>query len=233
MRYKYLLILFFFLCLHTFSVKAQENVYTDTLSLSYDIEKVVNYQNNSKFDYNSQLIQQDHSLWTIFMEWIGKLLSKIFGSQFAENYTQPILIAVFVIIILLVLFFIYRKRPELFFRERKKKKGAYLEEEETIHDVDFEEEIINSLRSNNYKLATRLTYLQTLKYLNDGSYISWQPYKTPTEYIYEMKKADCKDEFRQLTNHFLRIRYGNFEATQKTYETVRELQNKIVKGGQS
>lgn len=231
MRYKYLLILLSFLCLHIVSVKAQESMHTDTISLSYDIEKIVSYQNNSKFDYNSQLIQQQKSLWAIFMEWIGKLLEKIFGSKFAENYTEPILIAVFVIIVLLILFFIYRKRPELFFRERKKKKGAYVEEEETIHDVDFEEEIIYSLRTNNYKLATRLTYLQTLKYLNDSSYISWQPYKTPTEYIYEMKKADCKDEFRHLTNHFLRIRYGNFEATKETYETVRELQNKIVEGG--
>ena len=50
--------------------------------------------------------------------------------------------------------------------------------------------------------------LQTLKRLSDEKRIDWQPYKTPAQYINEVRMP----VFRQLTNHFLRVRYGNFEV---------------------
>ncbi|MBS5638608.1 MAG: DUF4129 domain-containing protein, partial [Bacteroides sp.] len=37
--------------------------------------------------------------------------------------------------------------------------------------------------------------------------------------------------FRQLTNHFLRVRYGNFEATEELFRTMQVLQEEIEKGG--
>ena len=39
--------------------------------------------------------------------------------------------------------------------------------------------------------------------------------------------------FRQLTNHFLRVRYGNFEATEELFRTMQTLQEEIEKGGVS
>lgn len=227
---KYLLILFSFVCLCSPSTKAQEKVYADTLS--YDTAKINGYKQNSRFDYNSQLIIQEFNLWQIIDRWLERGLSKIFGNKFARKYTEPILIGIFVLIILLVIYFIYRKRPELFFRESKKKLIAN-PEEETIYDVDFDSEITNSLRTNDYKLAVRLLYLQTLKHLNDKGIIDWQPFKTPTEYLYEAKKVETKKEFRILTDYFLRIRYGNFEATEQTYRTVKHLQEVIRKGGKA
>ena len=59
----------------------------------------------------------------------------------------------------------------------------------------------------------RLLYLQTLKQLSDAERIDWQLYKTPTQYLNEVRLP----AFRQLTNHFLRVRYGNFEATEELF----------------
>jgi len=87
------------------------------------------------------------------------------------------------------------------------------------------------LSRKDYQLAVRLVYLQTLKHLSDFRCIDWQTYKTPTEYLYEMKRKGVSDDFRQLTNRFLMVRYGNFEATESTYETVKNLQQIIWKGG--
>ena len=85
--------------------------------------------------------------------------------------------------------------------------------EDTIYGVDFAERIADALARTDYREAVRLLYLQTLKQLSDGKRIDWQLYKTPTQYIYEVRLP----AFRQMTNHFLRVRYGNFEATETLF----------------
>jgi hypothetical protein len=40
-----------------------------------------------------------------------------------------------------------------------------------------------------------------------------------------------KPAFRQLTNHFLHVRYGNFKATREVYDAMHDLQGKLGKGG--
>ena len=66
------------------------------------------------------------------------------------------------------------------------------------------------MASQNYREAARLIYLQKLRELSDANRIEWRLYKTPTQYTRE----ETSDNFRKLTNHFLRIRYGNFNATE-------------------
>ena len=61
----------------------------------------------------------------------------------------------------------------------------------------------------------------------DEKRIDWQLYKTPTQYVYEVRMP----AFRQLTNHFLRVRYGNFEATEALFHVMQSLQEEVKKGG--
>lgn len=200
---------------------------TDTLL--YDTAKIARYQADSHFDYNSQLVHKNFNLYEIVINWFRELMQRFFGSVIADKYSGTILAVFFVLFILLLIFVVYKKRPELFYREKKFMK--YNVEEETIYGVDFDSEINNALSRKDYQLAVRLVYLQTLKHLSDFRCIDWQTYKTPTEYLYEMKRKGVSDEFRQLTNRFLMVRYGNFEATESTYETVKNLQQIIWKGG--
>lgn len=200
---------------------------TDTLL--YDTAKIARYQADSHFDYNSQLVHKNFNLYEIVINWFRELMQRFFGSVIADKYSGTILAVVFVLFILLLIFVVYKKRPELFYREKKFMK--YNVAEETIYGVDFNSEINNALSRKDYQLAVRLVYLQTLKHLSDFRCIDWQTYKTPTEYLYEMKRKELNDEFRQLTNRFLMVRYGNFEATESTYETVKNLQQIIWKGG--
>ena len=98
-----------------------------------------------------------------------------------------------------------------------------------ISGVDFPGGIAEALSRQNYREAVRLLYLQTLKQLSDAERIDWQLYKTPTQYINEVRLP----AFRQLTNHFLRVRYGNFEATEELFRVMQALQEEIGKGGVS
>ena len=100
----------------------------------------------------------------------------------------------------------------------------YAVEEDTIYGVDFARGIADALSRSDYREAVRLLYLQTLKQLSDEKRIDWQLYKTPTQYVYEVRMP----AFRQLTNHFLRVRYGNFEAL---FHVMQSLQEEVKKGG--
>lgn len=106
-----------------------------------------------------------------------------------------------------------------------KNKLPYEVEEDTIYGVDFSGGIADALSRSDYREAVRLLYLQTLKRLSDEKRIDWQPYKTPTQYINEVRMP----VFRQLTNHFLRVRYGNFEATEELFNSMKSLQEEIGK----
>ena len=103
----------------------------------------------------------------------------------------------------------------------------YAVEEDTIYGVDFARGIADALSRSDYREAVRLLYLQTLKQLSDEKRIDWQLYKTPTQYVYEVRMP----AFRQLTNHFLRVRYGNFEAMEALFHVMQSLQEEMKKGG--
>ncbi len=51
------------------------------------------------------------------------------------------------------------------------------------------------------------------------------------EYIYEVKQEMLRTPFRNLTHGFLRVRYGNFPASESLFEELAALQTQIRKGG--
>lgn len=157
------------------------------------------------------------------MDWIWQkimeFLNDVFGEITGNHITTPLIIMAGLSLIGLVLWFLYKKRPELFLRNAKRR--MYEEEEgDTIYGIDFDKEIRLATQQGDYRGAVRWVYLQTLRYLSDTHQIDWQLYKTPTQYEYE-----CREEsFRELTNHFLRVRYGHFEADASLLDEMCRLQ---------
>ena len=78
-----------------------------------------------------------------------------------------------------------------------------------------------------YAAEPLLLNVEMCDFIHDAERIDWQLYKTPTQYIYEVRLP----AFRQMTNHFLRVRYGNFEATEELFREMQALQEEIEKGG--
>ena len=186
-------------------------------TLVCDTVQIAKWQSNPAYDYNRELITPEINVFEWLSRRFGELLQKIFGSRFAEEYSGLILICLAIVILLLIIWFLY------------KNKLPYEVEEDTIYGVDFPGGIADALFRSDYREAVRLLYLQTLKRLSDEKRIDWQPYKTPTQYINEVRIP----VFRQLTNHFLRVRYGNFEATRELFDSMKSLQEEIGKGGNS
>ena len=199
-------------------------------TIIYDSAKIAEYQADKRFDYNSQLGVPEFNLWELIIRWLSQLLGRFFENDTAEGIARWLLIAFFVIVVLLLIYFIYKKRPELFLRE-KKPLLPYEVEEENIYRIDFESELAAALSSADFRTAIRIVYLQTLRYISDKQWIDWQIYKTPTEYIYELKPVELKPPFRDFTNRFLQVRYGNFKATRELFDSMCALRDEFKKGG--
>ena len=124
------------------------------------------------------------------------------------------------------MWFVYKKRPELFMRARKSTL-PYTVGEDTIYGVDFAERIADALARTDYREAVGLLYLPRRKQLSDGQLIDLQLFKTPPHSSYEVRLSACS----QMTNHFQRVRYGTFEATETLFHAMRDLQKEVEKGG--
>lgn len=191
-------------------------------TLSCDTAQLHAWQSDATCDYQRELVAWQPSLWDWFTAQLNDILSDILGSKAANAIGTPLLVGLGAAFLLFVVWFVYRTRPELFLRNRRK--TVEEPEVETIYGVDFDAVIRQAVANGDYRQAVRNVYLQTLRALSDQSLIDWMPYKTPSQYVREYGS----DEFRQLTNYFLRVRYGNFEATPSTYDSVCRLQSSVI-----
>jgi len=98
---------------------------------------------------------------------------------------------------------------------------GYGVESENIHAIDFNEEIADALARQQYRLALRLHYLQTLKRLSDAGFIDWQPNKTNRTYIGELHPERLRPDFERLTTQFEVVWYGNLSLDATQFEMAR------------
>lgn len=192
----------------------------DTLQL--DSTQLAVFQRDSRFDYDRELVGGSQNL----LEWltvvISEWLEETFNVLVDNDVVYYSLIGLGVLLVLFLSWLVWKKNPRLFMRKEDEPLD-YDVQEDTIYGVDFEAGIREALSRQDYRQAVRLLYLQTLKQLSDAGHIDWQPSKTPSQYVREYgHKA-----FAELSNHFVRVRYGNFEATEELFQVMKELQQTL------
>ncbi len=204
-------------------------------TLTADQDRLFYWQSDPAFDYNAEFaVSAPDDRGNILVEWLFDIISAflrlIFGKPVSMSATHMVLVGCLVLFVALLIWFLYKRRDRWigFFRVSP---VPYEVTADTIYGVDFDTDIRQAISQGNYKEAVRLVYLQTLRNLSDRELIFWELYKTPTEYIYELKEEDLRIPFRQLTNRFLEVRYGNFQATQRTYDQVSALRDRMVSEG--
>lgn len=191
-------------------------------TLIYDTAKVAVWQSNPAYDYDRDIAASNSSITEWLWQMFYGFLEKLFGSSFAALFGVYIFILLIILVVGLIVFIIYQRRPDLF-SKNKNKKLQQDEDIDTIYGINFDSKIAEALRHSNYYEASRLLYLQTLQQLNESGQIIWQFYKTPTQYIYEYNKP----AFKEITTHFLKIRYGNFEATEGVFNSMKTCKAEI------
>ena len=191
-------------------------------TLRADTAQIALWLSDPSFQYNRELVSPEDTFGDWLLRVVGEWLNGLFNSRIAEVYTERVLIALAVCFFLLIFWLVYRHHLSLFVRSPKVAMD-YEVEEDTIYGVDFDSAIQQALGRSDYREAVRLLYLQTLKLLSDAGRIDWQLYKTPTQYLNECRLP----AFRLLTNEFLRVRYGHFEASDSLIRQLKSLQAEI------
>ena len=184
-------------------------------TLVCDTARIAAWQQDPAFDYNRELIEPQQNILQWIIEMILGFFGKAIESALEKDVSWYFIVLGCVALLVLAGWLIYKYKPGIFRRDKKGRLDYELEDD-TIYGIDFDVAISEALARKDYREAVRLKYLQTLKSLTDSGLIDWQLHKTPTQYTYEFDN----DNFLRMTRHFLRIRYGNFEATPAIYEDM-------------
>jgi hypothetical protein len=203
----------------------------DTLVI--DSVQIAKWQSQPDFDYNRELVEGGMTFSEWLMQKINELLGDLLGQMWGNSLVSWSLAILGLSVLVIIGLYVWRHNPQLF-----QGKGSLQPDEDgtedTIYGVDFENTISQAVDREDWREAIRLRYLQTLKALSDNGQIDWQPYKTPMQYVQELNKSfqtsPGKGSFRALTAHFLRVRYGNFPATQELYTEVCDLRKEVNHG---
>ena len=194
-------------------------------TLSCDSALLHQYRADEAYNYARELQAPELDWWDWLMSKIGEFLSDLFSIQGKGDFRIVIYIVIALAFIALIAFILYRYQFKLFGRAGKVTNEN--DEEDNIYGVDFDAVYAKAMAQKDYYKAVRIVYLRTLRWLSDGNKISWQLYKTPTQYTHEFLSA----EFQRMTTVFMRVRYGNYEVSEELVRLMTDLESQIKKGG--
>ena len=75
-------------------------------TLVCDTTQLAVWQSDPAYDYGRELMAPDINVFEWFNRWFGKILQKIFGSHFAEEYSELILIGIAILLLILIIWFV-------------------------------------------------------------------------------------------------------------------------------
>ena len=92
----------------------------------------------------------------------------------------------------------------------KKIAESLVYKDEDIHETDIEALLSKALTNKEYRLAIRYYYLLILKGLSHKKVIDYHKDKTNSEYLFEIKSNDLRDQFSHLSYIYAYVWYGEF-----------------------
>ena len=113
----------------------------------------------------------------------------------------------------------------LFAKKDKKISGKTaiydLEEiEENLLETELDGSIQKAIDDGNYALAIRLYYLSIIRELSLAKKLDWKKEKTNFQYLKELNNHPLKDSFKNATNVFERIWYGEEELPADRFRAI-------------
>jgi hypothetical protein len=159
----------------------------------------------------------------------GSSKSKTFSipSSSSNNFLNsfPIKIFFWLIAIFFIGFILYKLffKGGLFTRGNIKtdREPAYEESEKLSEYSAYNELIYEAESKNDFNLAVRYLYLQSLKKLSDRELILFAPDKTNKFYVQELAGQSYQPEFANLTLNYEYTWYGRFSINPYRYQKIK------------
>lgn len=143
--------------------------------------------------------------------------------RLSSSLTWIIVILILLTIAAFVFYILYKKGAF-----DKKVKIAEEEEEQPVDELaiegrDLADELETARLAADWPACVRLIYLKSLKHLCDCGILVWNAEKTPAEYSLEAHILP----FSQLSNLFMRVRYGLYEVGSDDYSEAEALSEQV------
>ncbi len=188
---------------------------------AFSAKNLSEYKNRREFQYES-VHEPPQSLWDRFRNWINSLIVRLFSKLGSGSLVTWVFAIGAIAVIVFFIIKISGMGDGGFFKKRSSKGLEYTVGTEDIHSMNFEEAIQQAVDDKNFRLAVRLLYLQSLKYLADNRKINWQLNKTNHHYLRELYGTSHHPEFARLTRQFERNWYGNIPVADLEFGTLRQ-----------
>jgi hypothetical protein len=150
--------------------------------------------------------------------WLMRLLARIFNFEATQRgleITSVIIKILYFLALAALIFLIVRAimKKEGYWIFSKKQANAEIlsgDIETKLLETDFDALIKKAINDQNFNLATRYYYLKTLKVLSEKGIIEWDPDKTNSDYMYEIKDKELQNQFRYISYIYNYCWYGEF-----------------------
>ena len=225
------------------TIKTEKSTFTEK-DIFIDNEKIIEHKfkdnlgrkyQDSDFQYEEKTIEKNW--WDRFQEWLAGIFRNIFN--FTSNEASMTLVAYFIkflailiiaIVVYLIVKSILNKEGKWIFGKNSDKKVInYSDVEKNLQLIDFEKLINQTLISGEKRLTIRYYYLWLLKKMSTNEIIVWDLEKTNSDYLYEIKDAELKEDFVYLSYLYEYIWYGEFEISEITFEKAKTAFEKVIK----
>lgn len=147
-------------------------------------------------------------------------LDKLAKQKWFRNLLWVIIVSGFVAVLI---WFIVSSDIQLF-----KRRSVAIEKHEeddlvnqSIFDINYDQEINKAMASQNYRLAIRLLYLQTLKRLAEENIIQYKQERTNSDYVMQLYNTGYYKDFFRLTRHFEYAWYGQFPVAPTSFDIIK------------
>lgn len=178
------------------------------------------YRQDDDFNYNQQRAA-GISMWDRFWYWVFESIGKVGNDKFWSVFFKILLwgLCIFAAVYI-ILKSTGMDKLSLFMGNKKSEALDYLVTEEDIYAINFSAAIDKALQERNYRLATRLLYLHTLRTLADRELITWKLSKTNNVYVYELRGTPLYDAFAYLTRAYEYAWYGEFPLQESIFKEL-------------
>lgn len=189
---------------------AQKHLKRDTSPVvvrSFDYNELQELKKDKDFQYNS-VPEPSKSLWERFWDWVWWRVHEVMRTKSGRKTVWTVLIAAGIAAIVFFVIKVMGMSDGGLFARAGGSGLPYTAGAEDINSISFEDAIKEAIENGNFRLATRLLYLQSLKLLSDKGYIQWHFNKTNSDYILEVNGRPWQSLFKRLTYSFEYTWYG-------------------------
>jgi hypothetical protein len=143
-------------------------------------------------------------------------------------------IRIFIIVLLGVacIFAVLYRSDFSYFKLQKYKKNEQdslmSEDDESIHENDYDRLIKDAIGKGNFRMATRYYYLSLLKKLTQKELIEYHKDKTNSDYFFELEGQKIQPDFSYLSYIYSYVWYGEFPIDSLKFATIEKKYQSLI-----